>query len=115
MCFWQCFFTIALIVSAFSPVNCRNSLPLVDEQQQGEATTSLSLTHSVKLYEQHQDGSPRLRRRADRRQRQGRPQQSIGTDQSGAGFNWEAYPALNPDLSPQRYASQNKAWRDYRL
>ena len=125
MCFWHCFVTIALIVPVFSPVSCRNSLLLelvaTDEQQQGEAATSLSLTHSVKSHEQYQDSSPRLRRRVDRLQRQRRPQQSNGTDQSaaavaaGAGFSWEAYLALNPDLSPQRYGSQNKAWRHYRL
>lgn len=124
MCFWHCFVTIALIVPVFSPVSCRNSLLLelvaTDEQQQGEAATSLSLTHSVKSHEQYQDSSPRLRRRVDRLQRQRRPQQSNGTDQSagavaaGAGFSWEAYLALNPDLSPQRYGSQNKAWRHYR-
>lgn len=114
MCFWQCVSIIALIVSVFSPVNCRNNLhlELVDGQQQGETTTSLSLTHSVKIYEQHQDSSPRLRRRVHRLQRQ---RQSVDTDQSVTGFDWEAYLALNPDLSLQRYGSENKAWRHYRL
>lgn len=112
---WQLLMALILVGSiAVKPVSCRDSLWLVDEGvlQQSEATTTLSLTHSVTIYQQPEDSVPRLQSPAERPERQRLSHQAA--DQSVGDFDWEAYLALNPDLPIQRYGSQEKAWQHYR-
>ena len=97
----------------------RDALRLIEEGllQQTEATTTLSLTHSVK-YQQPADIQKQQRSKRLERQR------NVHRDLSGASanpqsvesgdFDWELYLRLNPDLIDKGYTTKVKATQHYR-
>lgn len=112
---WRAVIVLLFIGSTvFAPVICRESLH-EGILQQSEATTTLSLVHSVSRSQQPEDSIPRLQTRAGRRRRH--KQSFQDTDQASVtdDFDWEAYLALNSDLSVDQYGSQNRAWQHYRF
>lgn len=114
-----CTAILVLTCSLLPPVSCRDTLRISDTEvlhRRGDATTTVSVTHSVSLYQQNAEKSP-VRPRADRRQRQQHKRQTTDwlVEQSvDADFEWEAYLALNPDLSSQEYGSADRALKHYR-
>lgn len=118
---WQrhCSIALVLYLAGYQPAYGRDSLHLIEEGllQQTEATTTLSLTHSVKYQQpadiQQQRSSKRLER-----------QRNLHRDSSGASatsqsveskdFDWELYLRLNPDLVDKGYTTKIKATQHYR-
>ena len=111
---------LLLTLSTAAFVECRDRLRLTgrdstvsdeDLLQQSEATTTLSLTHSVKIYQQSDAVTPRLPTRVSRLARKRPARQEVsGKDD----FDWETYLALNPDLPRRNYGSSDKALQHYR-